>query len=349
MSSYFRYKKSDMTLEEFLWKELKPPIYSVLSISLSNSRVEIVAGNSMLRYGSAFAEFHDGKYLLISNDCKYFNESNYLDITSVDDTTIKLENGNRWHGYVCDGKPCGFGTEVDKNWTRVYEGYRVGNVNVLSGTTYYPDSGEVEYSGEFVNGKRWGEGGVYDQNGYSKYNGNWVNDAPFDNSKVMTVTPENEKTILLHSQLEELVISDDSCNDDKWNRVDFHWLMRLKKITIGDNCFKCAKTLSITDMRSLESLKIGNNSFLNPKDDGQQVHLAFNCYLNKKLECIEIGEFSFRYFKGFDLISAAFPPLSLLDLPTLTTLSIGTVGSSSCCFYSSDFSLNGHLYHPSLQ
>lgn len=338
-----------MTLEQFLRKELKPPIYRVFTISLSNSRVEIAAGNSTLRYGSAFVEFHDGKYLLIGNECKHFNESNYFDITNMDDTVITLENGNRWHGYVCDGKPCGFGTEFDKNHMRLYEGYRIGDVNVCSGTIYYPDSGEVEYSGEFVNGKRWGEGGLYDQNGYSKYNGNWINDVPYDNSKVMVVTPENEKTILLHSLLEELVISDGSCNDGKWDKVDFHWLMMLKKITIGDNCFKCAKTLSITDMRTLESLKIGKNSFLNPEDDGQQVRLAFNCFLNKKLERIEIGEFSFRYFKTLYLAGASSPPLSLLDLPKLTTLSIGTVGSSSCCFYYSELSLKGHLYHSSLQ
>ena len=41
------------------------------------------------------------------------------------------------------------------------------------GTAYYPDSDQVQYKGEWKDGKYDGKGILYDENGEVKYKGNW--------------------------------------------------------------------------------------------------------------------------------------------------------------------------------
>ena len=75
------------------------------------------------------------------------------------------DDGGRWEGDVLDNKPCGWGVLFDSENRRTYEGFRVGDVNVCYGISFYPDSGVIEYMGELCGGKRWGRGTLYNRKG----------------------------------------------------------------------------------------------------------------------------------------------------------------------------------------
>ena len=47
----------------------------------------------------------------------------------------------------------------------VYEGFRVGDMNVCCGRCFYADIEKVEYEGEWCEGKRWRKGAQYDRYG----------------------------------------------------------------------------------------------------------------------------------------------------------------------------------------
>ena len=57
------------------------------------------------------------------------------------------DDGERWEGDVLNNKPYGWGVLYDSENRRVYEGFRVGDVNVCYGRSYYPENQKVEYEG----------------------------------------------------------------------------------------------------------------------------------------------------------------------------------------------------------
>ena len=59
------------------------------------------------------------------------------------------DDGERWEGDVLDNQPYGWGVLYDSENRIVYEGFRIGEVNVCYGTRYYSDIQKVEYEGEW--------------------------------------------------------------------------------------------------------------------------------------------------------------------------------------------------------
>ena len=131
--------------------------------------------------------------------------------------------------------------------------------------------------------------------------------------------------------------------------LDLSKYPKLKSVTIGDNCFKYAKRVLIEAMPLLTSLKIGMNSFSRYGYEHQNTESSFVCKYNSNLEVIEIDRFSFSSFNQCDIACGFSSPLSLLVLPKLATLSIGTVGSPSYCFYHSNLSISSRLHRTPLQ
>ena len=54
------------------------------------------------------------------------------------------DDGERWEGDVLDNQPYGWGVYYDSENRMVYEGFRLGDVNVCYGTQYYADIQKVE-------------------------------------------------------------------------------------------------------------------------------------------------------------------------------------------------------------
>ena len=114
----------------------------------------------------------------------------------------------------------------------------------------------------------------------------------------------------------------------------------LKKIEIGDDCFENVELFKIDGLNELKLLKIGSNSFTHLKnviywDERDKVKNSYRSFsiLNcAKLESIEIGFFSFcDYGGGFEL----------KNLPKLSIIKIGEMGSYSPCFFYSSFVVKG--------
>ena len=115
---------------------------------------------------------------------------------------------------------------------------------------------------------------------------------------------------------------------------------KLQSIEIGDNCFENVDTFSIDGLNELISLKIGDKSFTKKEFsivwelDGEvnNPNRSFSISNCIELESIEIGESSFSdYGGGFEL----------RNLPKLSTIKIGKIGSESGNFYYSSFVIKG--------
>ena len=116
-------------------------------------------------------------------------------------------------------------------------------------------------------------------------------------------------------------------------------LPKLKSFEVGNDCFKNVKLFKFDGLNELKSLKIGMNSFTllksgdkwdwkKAKDAKRSFHIL-NCI---ELESIEIGRYSFcDYGGGFELF----------NLPKLSTIKIGEIGSNSYNFYYSSFVIQG--------
>ena len=129
----------------------------------------------------------------------------------------------------------------------------------------------------------------------------------------------------------ELVICSDCCNDmNALNLSKFEWL---ESIEIGDNYFGSVKTFQIDGLNRLRTIKIGNNSFTQKKnDEGNDKSKSFHILNCESLESIDIGEYSFSDFAG---------EFELKNLPQLQSIEIGTIGSWSYNFYNSSFVIRG--------
>ena len=143
------------------------------------------------------------------------------------------DDGERWEGDVLNSKSYGWGVLYDSENRRTYEGFRVGDVNVCYGRSYYPENQKVEYEGGICEGKRWGRGVQYDRTGNIVFEGEWMNNEPL--SKRVVVNEENQ---LLHNYIEDLIISNNSCNGPEWTALDLSLMPCLRLLEVGDECFE---------------------------------------------------------------------------------------------------------------
>ena len=110
-------------------------------------------------------------------------------------------------------------------------------------------------------------------------------------------------------------------------------LNTIESIEIGDNCFENVELFNIDGLNELKSLKIGKNSFTKEKNwFGNDTSRSFSILNCDELESIEIGSFSFSDYGGL---------FELKNLPKLSTIKIGEIGSRSWNFYFSSFEIKG--------
>ena len=171
------------------------------------------------------------------------------------------DDGERWEGDVLNNQPYGWGVAYDSENRIVYDGFRIGDVNVCYGTRYYSDIGVIEYEGEWCEGKRWGRGIQYDRTGKTVFEGEWVNDEQLSKRVVM-----NEENQLFHNHIEELVVSNNSCNGPEWSVLDWSFMPNLRLLEVGDDCFENVKEVKLIGMNRLERVVIGKKCFRKQKD-----------------------------------------------------------------------------------
>ena len=107
----------------------------------------------------------------------------------------------------------------------------------------------------------------------------------------------------------------------------------IESIEIGNDCFMKVNSFRIDGLNQLKSLKIGINSFTKNKDSwGNNTNRSFSILNCDVLISIEIGRYSFSDFGG---------SFELRNLPKLSTIKIGKIGSDSYNFYYSSFLVKG--------
>ena len=170
------------------------------------------------------------------------------------------DDGERWEGDVLHNEPCGWGVFYDSENRMVYEGFRVGDVNVCYGRSYYPENQKVEYEGGICGGMRWGRGIQYDRTGNTVFEGVWMNNEPLSKRVVV-----NEKNQLLHNHTEELIVENNSCNGPEWTALDLSLMHNLRVLEVGDECFENVKEVKLIGLNQLEKVVIEMNSFTKKK------------------------------------------------------------------------------------
>ena len=126
-----------------------------------------------------------------------------------------------------------------------------------------------------------------------------------------------------------LIVESNSCNDNQYSTfIPNDWI---KLIIIGNDCFENVNLFNIDGLNELKSLKIGEDSFTENRygDDTSRSFRILNCI---ELESIEIGRYSFCDYAG---------EFELKNLPKLSTIKIGEIGSISSNFWSSSFVVKG--------
>ena len=199
------------------------------------------------------------------------------------------DDGERWEGDVLDEKPYGWGMLYDSEGEKKYEGFRIGEVNVCYGRSYYPDNGAIEYEGEIFEGKRWGRGIQYDRNGGVLYDGNWLNNE-YEYRVAQRVLNNGNQ---LPTTLEQLRIHNVMGDGKEWKPLDFSCFLNLQLLEVGDYCFRDVKEMVVTGLKKLRTLKIGRGCYRISIDPPRGCFSLKDC---PELTEVHIGEGSFSHY-----------------------------------------------------
>ena len=199
------------------------------------------------------------------------------------------DEGDHWEGDVLNGEPCGWGVLYNKDNHKVYEGFRIGEVSVCYGRSYYSDIERIEYDGGICNGMRWGRGVHYDRSGLVVFDGEWLNGEHLNTRVVFTGA-----SALLHNHIEELVVGSGCCNGEEWNRLNLGLMASLKSLSIGNCCFATVSEVRLIGLSELESVVIGENSFTKRNNRSEDSCCRFGLKNCPKLKLLIVSSHSFK-------------------------------------------------------
>ena len=137
-----------------------------------------------------------------------------------------------------------------------------------------------------------GAGVLYDRDEVVIHEGEWVNNRPLSMRVELT-----DKNPVLHNRIEELIVKNTSCNGKEWESLDLSLLSKLRKLTVGDECFNEVETVKLNGLNELESMVVGQSSFT----VGSNTKTSFDMKDCEKLKELIIGCTSFNIFGKFSL------------------------------------------------
>ena len=238
------------------------------------------------------------------------------------------DDGERWEGDVLNDQPCGWGVLYDSENRMVYEGFMIGEAYVCYGTRYYSDIQRVEYEGQWCEGKRWGRGVQYDRSGNTVFEGEWLNDEPLRKRVVVS-----EEHLFLHNRVEELIVSNNTCNGREWTSFDVSLLINLRLFEVEDDCFENVKEVKLIELHRLESVVIGKRCFTQHKNDWSGYDPTRHFYLRN---CKRVRELKMGCGSFFDYFVCEID-----NLPSLEVIEMGKLNESSINFLHASLELKG--------
>ena len=133
----------------------------------------------------------------------------------------------------------------------------------------------------------------------------------------------NDETQFLHNHIEELIVSDKSCNGEEWGVLDLSFISHLRLFEVGDECFRKVVELKLIGLQKLERVVIGKESFTKDDDDDNDPNSRFYLKDCERLKELKIGCKSFRDYSVCEIEY----------VPSLEVIEMGKSNKGSCNFY----------------
>ncbi|KAK8827359.1 hypothetical protein WA538_003322 [Blastocystis sp. DL] len=261
------------------------------------------------------------------------DEENRVVVADLKTHEMRVYDGDDWKENKQDGVDC---IDLDVNGKR-WEG-GVKNGKPFGYGELYDEEGKKEYEGFMVDGVKNCKGiEYYSDIGKVEYKGSFCDDKRFgrgvlyDRNGIIEYNGlwKNDEPYSPHSNdstidnhTETVTISNGLFN----NREPFipsFYMQSLKRIVIGDRCFGKVRVFELDGLDELESVEIGQDSFrISDKERNDGSCQIVNC---PKLKSIQIGDGSFQDYHSFELN----------NLPSLQSIFI----SDWCFEYAQSFSL----------
>ena len=156
--------------------------------------------------------------------------------------------------------------------------------------------------------------------------------------KEVTVRSKSEWDGMIASQVEVIVVEDDCCNESEFETLDLSGFVSLKKLTVGNGCFKCVKEVKVIGLKCLESVVIGEKCFLmqfSKPSDGKDDKCHFYLKRCPRITKLRIGKASF----------ADNSVCVIENVDALEVIEMGELDGLSANFYWSSLELKSILIH----
>ena len=310
--------------DETTMKKHRPSTFTFSTMKWSDNGLETI--HQILELGDwIIVQMSSESVLAVDIQSRQLLRLNEEDLSEMKHNQVLDLNdeGERWEGDVLNNQPFGWGVLYDSDNRRVYEGFRVREVSVCYGRSYYPDIQKVEYEGEIVNGKRWGRGIQYDRSGLVMYEGEWMNDERVE--KRVEVSDENKR---FHNWIEELILLR-GCEIHS-NTLQFSLLHHLRVLRVHEMNIDSISRVELIGMRALEKAVFECTYSGDTEKKGS--FLVKNC---ERLKELVVQGGAFRDFCEF----------VIENVPSLEVLNIGKSFSYRPvgCFREASLELRGHF------
>ena len=248
----------------------------------------------------------------------------------VNGDCIRVFEGNKWKTIVQDDRGC---LDLDTSGRR-WEG-GVKNGKPFGYGVLYDEEGRKEFEGFMMDGRRICDGReFYSDIDCLKYSGCYFNDRrygygilydrkgniDYEGIRDNNVSDVNNSN-LIHSHVEHIAIPNQSFNKVEQLSLS-HWFQSLKDVTIGDNCFQYVNRFVVDGLSELESIRIGEWSFSFSVKWNEIRDSTDNKNACRIRNCPKL-----KSICSGDYSFSGFHSLELENLPSLETLELG----KKCC------------------
>ena len=263
------------------------------------------------------------------------NEENRVVVADLKTHEMRVYDGDDWKESEQDGVGC---IDLNVNGKR-WEG-GVKNGKPFGYGVLYDEEGKKEYEGFMVDGVKMGCGiEYYNDIGRVKYEGCFYEGKRFGRGVLYDRNGLVEYNGLWENDEPYSNQHDNNTIDNTTESVDIHYnsynnektlilpffLCSLKRIVIREGCFRKVRVFELDGLSELESVVIGKKSFrIGYKERNDGSYRIVNC---PKLKSIQIGDWSFADYHSFELN----------NLPSLQSIVLGDY----CFNWAPSFSLVG--------
>ena len=152
-----------------------------------------------------------------------------------------------------------------------------------------------------------------------------MNDEPVEKRVAL-----NGESRLLHTCIEQLIVSNMCCNGKEWKTLDFALLSNLAVLQVGKNCFQHVEEVKLIGLTCLETVVIGKESF---SGDKEEIEGAFHLKECERLRELKIGCGSFYHYSVCEIE----------HVDSLEVIEMGELDEWSYSFCSASLELKGKV------